>query len=68
MYKRQRFTEQEREIFMRGRNAKSPSAPKNMSVADYKYATAIEAVIGYLYLSGQAERVNEILGTMEFDL
>ena len=53
---------------MRGRNAKSPSAPKNMSVADYKYATAIEAVIGYLYLSGQAERVNEILGTMEFDL
>ncbi len=64
----ERFTEHEREIFMRGRNAKSPSAPKNMSVADYKYATAIEAVIGYLYLSGQAERVNEILGTMEFDL
>ncbi len=64
----ERFTEQEKEIFMRGRNAKSPSAPKNMSIADYKYATAIEAVVGYLYLTGQAERVNEMLGTLEFEL
>ncbi|MEA4853985.1 MAG: ribonuclease III domain-containing protein [Christensenella sp.] len=62
------LTEEEKEIFMRGRNAKSPSAPKNMSVADYKYATAIEAVVGYLYLTGQAERIDEMLTTLDFDL
>ncbi|MEA5003417.1 MAG: ribonuclease III domain-containing protein [Christensenella sp.] len=64
----ERFTDAEKEVFMRGRNAKSPTVPKNMSVADYKYATAMEAVIGYLYLSGQMERANEILGTLEFEL
>ena len=64
----ERFTEAEADIFRRGWNAKSPSPPKNMSIADYKYATAMEAVIGYLYLSGQMARVNEILGTLEFDL
>lgn len=64
----ERFTEAEKEVFMRGRNAKSPTMPKNMSIADYKYATAMEALIGYLYLSGQTGRVNEILGSLEFDL
>ncbi len=64
----ERFTDAEKEVFMRGRNAKSPTVPKNMSIADYKYATAMEAVIGYLYLSGQMERVNEILGTLEFEI
>ena len=63
-----RLTEEETEIFMRGRNAKSATTPKNMSIADYKYATAIEAVVGYLYLTGQAARINEILSTLPFDL
>ena len=39
------FTPEEADVFRRGRNAKSPSPPKNMSIADYKYATAMEAVI-----------------------
>ena len=64
----EQFTAAEKEVFMRGRNAKSQTVPKNMSVADYKYATAMEAVIGYLYLSGQSQRISDILGTMEFDL
>lgn len=64
----ERFTQEEAEIFRRGRNAKSPSPPKNMSLADYKYATALEAVIGYLFLTGQAERIEEILSTLEFEL
>ncbi len=54
------LTEREHDIFMRGRNAKSATTPKNMSVADYKYATAIEAVFGYLYLTGQKERINQL--------
>ena len=64
----ERFTEQEADLFRRGRNAKSPSPPKNMSIADYKYATAMEAVIGYLFLTGQSERIEEILSTLDFEV
>ena len=63
----ERFTEAEADVFRRGRNAKSPSPPKNMSIADYRYATAMETVIGYLFLTGQAGRINEILGTLSFE-
>ncbi|HBU12967.1 MAG TPA: Mini-ribonuclease 3 [Clostridiales bacterium] len=55
------LTERELNVFMRGRNAKSATTPKNMSVADYRHATAAEALIGYLYLSGQHERLKELL-------
>ncbi|MDL2237535.1 Mini-ribonuclease 3 [Christensenellaceae bacterium OttesenSCG-928-K19] len=61
------LTERELNIFMRGRNAKSATVPKNMSVSDYKHATAVEALVGYLYLTGQNERLNELLGGMEFE-
>ncbi len=54
------LNDDEKDIFMRGRNAKSATVPKNMSVADYKYATALEAVVGYLYLTGQAQKIEEI--------
>ena len=64
----ERFTPEEADVFRRGRNAKSPSPPKNMSIADYKYATAMEAVIGYLYLTGQDERIDEMLGTLAFEV
>jgi ribonuclease-3 family protein len=56
-----RLTDWEKDVFRRGRNAKSATTPKNMSVADYRYATAIEAVVGYLYLTGQGERLAELL-------
>lgn len=51
------FTQEEDDIFHRGRNAKS-SVPKNMTVRDYRNATGLEAVIGYLYLTGQTQRLN----------
>ena len=54
-----RLTEHEHDIFLRGRNAKS-SVPKNMEAADYRYATGLEAVVGYLYLTGQYSRMQEI--------
>ena len=58
----------EKDVFMRGRNAKTNTVPKNMSVADYHYATALEALIGFLYLTGnlvQAERILHRLGAQE---
>ena len=53
--------EDEAYIYKRGRNAKSPTVPKNADVRDYRNATGFEALVGYLYLSGQTERMNEIL-------
>lgn len=52
------LTEQEAAIVLRGRNAhaKHPT-PKNQDPADYQAATALEALIGYLYLTGQDERL-----------
>lgn len=55
------FTEQEAEVFRRGRNAKVGSVPKNMEVADYHKATGLEAVMGYLFLTGQQERMDELM-------
>lgn len=55
----------ELDIFMRGRNAKTNTVPKNMSIADYHHATAIEALVGYLYLTGRTERVESILERLE---
>lgn len=55
------FTEAEMSVFKRGRNYKTQSVAKNSSVQEYHRATGFEAVLGYLYLSGQMERLNEIL-------
>jgi Uncharacterized protein conserved in bacteria len=55
-----RFTQRETEIFRAGRNAKS-TPPKNMSREDYSLATGLEAVIGYLYLTGQQARTEALL-------
>lgn len=61
------LTEKEKQIFTRARNAKSTTIPKNMSVIDYKYATAAEALIGWLYLTGQTERLCELLSGLELE-
>ncbi len=53
--------EQEKEIVRRGRNAENHHLPKNAELSDYMYATAFEALIGYLYLSKQNKRLKEIL-------
>lgn len=55
------LTEEEKEIVRRGRNAKSKHHAKNASMADYAYATAFEILIGFLYLSKNNQRLNEIL-------
>ncbi len=51
------LTEEEQAVFRRGRNAKSFTTPKNMEIGDYRHATGLEALFGYLYLKGQMERV-----------
>ena len=55
------LSETEQEIYKRGRNAYSPTIPKNMTLADYKKATGLEAVIGYLFLGGEYARLEELM-------
>ena len=55
------LTEKEIEIVKRGRNAENHHTAKNASVHEYMYSTAFEALIGYLYLTKQDERLQEIL-------
>ena len=57
-----KFTEQELAIFKRGRNAKKPSHSKNADLSEYNNSTGLEAVIGWLYLTGQSERLKQLLG------
>ena len=59
------LTEEELDIVKRGRNYKRSSHPKHTDVVTYKYSTGFEALIGYLYLSGNRERLNEILEKVE---
>jgi ribonuclease-3 family protein len=54
------LTETERDVFRRGRNAKSPTMAKNASMSDYRKATGFEAMVGYLYLTDQFERIVEL--------
>ena len=56
-----KLTEKEQEIVRRGRNAENHHLPKNANMKEYMYATAFEALIGYLYLSKQDKRLREIL-------
>ncbi len=55
------LTEEEISIYKRGRNAKSGTVPKNADVQEYHNATGFEALIGYLYVTEQGERLNELL-------
>lgn len=55
------LTDEEKDIVRRGRNAEAHHQPQNAELVDYKYATAFEALIGYLYLSKKDERLKEIL-------
>ncbi len=55
------LTDDELDIVRRGRNSNPHSHAKNADIVDYKYATGLEALIGYLYLTEQNERLNEIL-------
>ena len=58
-----KLTENESYIFKRGRNAKSATVPKNADVRDYRMATGFEALVGYLYLTGNTERLEFIFNS-----
>ena len=55
------LSESELDVFKRARNYKTTSHPKSCDIITYKYATGLEALIGYLYLDDNVERVDEIM-------
>lgn len=55
------FTDVEMSVFKRARNYKTLTHAKNANIIDYRRATGLEAVIGYLYLTKQTDRLNELL-------
>jgi ribonuclease-3 family protein len=59
------FTPDEAAIFRRARNTKSPSKPKNAVLSEYSKATAVEAVFGYLYLTGNKDKLKQLFAVME---
>ena len=59
------LTEEEKDVFLRARNSKSRHHAKNFSVTDYRRASGWEAVIGYLYLTGEIDRLKELFDIME---
>ena len=56
----ERLTEEEADIYKRGRNAKVNSASKHSTISDYHAATGMETLFGWLYLKGRKERINEL--------
>lgn len=57
------MTEEEQAVYKRGRNAKSYTSAKNATIGDYRKATGLEALFGYLYLMDKMDRVFELLKT-----
>lgn len=55
------FNDEELEIIKRARNHKGNSHPRNCDIVTYKYATGLEALIGYLKLDNKEDRINEIM-------
>lgn len=58
------LTETELRIFKRGRNAKSATVPKHADLTDYRRATGLEALVGFLYLSNQSKRLEELFSLL----
>ena len=55
------LTQEEAEIYRRGRNCSAVHAPKNADVTQYRRATGLEALIGYLHINGRFERIDELM-------
>lgn len=55
------LTEKELAVYKRGRNAKSATVPKNADLTDYRRATGFEALVGYLYLEKETDRLDKIM-------
>lgn len=56
------LTEEELSILKRGRNANGVTPPKNAKASDYRRATGVEALFGFLYLNGSQDRIRELFG------
>ncbi|MBQ9018812.1 MAG: Mini-ribonuclease 3 [Bacilli bacterium] len=61
MIDKEYLTSDELDIVKRARNYKTTSHPKSCDIITYKYATGLEALIGYLYLNNNKERIDEIM-------
>ena len=61
MLENNKLTEEEIDVVKRARNYKTTSHPKSCDIVTYKYATGLEALIGYLDLKGNKERIDEIM-------
>jgi ribonuclease III family protein len=55
------LTDEELTIYKRGRNTKTGTVPKNAELTDYRIATGFEALVGFLYITGQEKRLEELL-------
>lgn len=55
------LTENEAAVYRRGRNAKSSTMAKNATISEYRMATGLEALLGWLYLSGEHVRILEVM-------
>ena len=58
---KEELTEEELQVFKRGRNANSATMAKHATVSDYRKATGMEALMGYLYLTGNLKRLIELV-------
>jgi Uncharacterized protein conserved in bacteria len=58
------LTEEEQDVFRRGRNVSPHAVPQNATRSEYQQATAVEALFGYLYLKGESERVEALFAKM----
>ena len=56
------LTEDELTIYKRGRNSHMGSVPKHASIVDYRTATGLETLVGFLYLCGDDERLELLMG------
>lgn len=56
------LTQEERSVYRRGRNARSATMAKNATMIDYRMATGLEALVGWLFLAEEFERLLELLG------
>ena len=59
------LTEEETAVYRRGRNNTASTPPKKADVADYRRATGVEALFGWLYLAGDGARVNELFSAIK---
>ena len=56
----EKLNEEEKDLVKKGRNAKSKTMPRNVNMIDYKYATGLETLFGYLYLNRDNSRIEEL--------